>query len=88
MAISNKERKKLIGFIKTKYPVGSLVYDDTRSQPYRVKKTSVFHVSEWDYSPDFQPENSEDVQIDFLVRDTGKHSELYFIKALPRKWCN
>jgi len=88
MAISKQQRKDLIAFIKARYPIGSLVYDNTRSQPYRVKKTSVFVVSEWDYSEEFMPDNDSDIFVDFLVRDSGRYSELYFIKTHPKKWCN
>jgi hypothetical protein len=87
MAISTVQRKRLIAFIKAKYPIGSFVYDSTRSKPYKVKKTSVFEVQEWDYNEEFMPENDEDIFVDFLVRDAGKYSESYMIKAYPKKWC-
>jgi hypothetical protein len=80
-----KDKKALIKFIKARYPIGSLVYDITRSQPYKIKKQSVFEVYEWEY--EIGPEDEGDVYLDFLVRDTGKLSEFYSIDSYPRKWC-
>jgi hypothetical protein len=81
------ETKQLLAFIKSRYPVGSLIHDTTRSQPYRVKKTSVFEAYDWDYSEEFMPKDNRDVYVDFLVRDRGKYAEPYFIQSLPKKWC-
>jgi len=84
--IDSKEKKTLVSYIKGRYPVGSLIFDSCRSEPYKVKKTSVFHVVEMEYSEEFQPENDGDVEVDFLVRDAGRYTELYFITSLRKKY--
>jgi hypothetical protein len=79
-----KERKILINFIKARYPIGSEIVDETRSQPFTVRKDSVFEVMEWDYRE--KPEDNRNVYVDFLIRCRGKYSENYFIMAYPKGW--
>ena len=82
-----KDKKVLIEFIKDRYPVGSFIHDLGSRKTYKIKKTSVFEVHEWDYNEESKPEDEKDVYIDFMVRDAGKYSRVYSICSHPRSWC-
>jgi len=87
MSISKKERNTLIAFAKVMHPIGSVIIDSVRSQPYTIKKNSVFTVIEDEYADEFKPKKNEDIFVSFLVRDPGKNSELYLLGWLPKGWC-
>jgi hypothetical protein len=74
------EKKELQLFIRWKYPVGTIIQDPTCSEPFTIKKNSVFEIFVWEaeeYNPDFLPDDRKDYYVDFLVRDPGKHSRLH-----------
>ena len=81
--ILKEEQKELIAFIKERYPVGSEIWDDTRSGPFIVWKNSIFEVFELDYAE--RPDDA-DVYVEFYVRKPGKYSDRFYIKAWPKKW--
>ena len=82
--MSKDEEKKYLDYIKFRYPVGSYVYDDTRSQPYKVTKRSIFKVFERD---DYAIRPDDDyIDIYFLVRDPGKYKEFFFIESKLKKY--
>jgi len=80
------DKKDLIKFIKSRYPIGSEIIDPVRSGYFTIRKTSVFEVREWDYSDEYKPDNENDVYLDFLVRKPGKHTDLYSVETIKRKW--
>lgn len=84
--VRGNDRKEYLEFIKNKYPIGSFIYDNTRSEPYKVSKRSIFEIYEFEYNEESQPINDGDVWIEFYIRNTGKHSENYYIKCCPKNW--
>lgn len=85
--ISFVERKEIISFIKNRYPIESLIFDSTRgSEPFKIKKNSVFEVYEWEYSEEFKPEHDKDFYVDFCIKNPGRYSPIYYICCLPKKW--
>lgn len=74
--MSNK--KFIREFLKRKYPVGTEIYDSTRSGgPYIIKKYTVFEIHPWtkdDYNPDCLPDSPDDYCIDFIVRNPGSEA--------------
>lgn len=79
-----KEKKELISYIRKRYPIGSEVWDDTRSGPFIVRKNSVFAVYEFDYAE--RPENNLDVEVEFLVRSPGKYSDFFYVCSMKKGW--
>ena len=81
--IDPKERRRLIDYIKAKCPVGTEIWDDTRSGPFTIRKNSIFAVAEDEYL--IRPYDEEDVDLEFLVRKPGKYSDFWRIKYIKRK---
>jgi hypothetical protein len=79
-----KEKKELLAFIRNRYPVGSEVWDQTRSGPFIVRKNSIFAVYELDYAE--RPEKETDVIVEFLVRSPGKYSDFFSVCSMPKGW--
>ena len=78
--MTKQERKKYITYIKARNPIGTEIWDHTRSQPFVVRKNSVFDVREFEYNEESKPEKESDHWLDFLVRDPGKHTSWYTIE--------
>lgn len=85
--ITPKQKKELIAFAKWRWPVGTTIWDPTCSEPYTIKKRTVYEIMEWDYSERFMPDKDEDFNVDFLVRDPGKYTRFHSLKTYPKKWC-
>lgn len=61
-------------YIKWKYPVGTVIEDETRSVPYTIKKNSVFNIyfdSAEDYNDMFRPTEDKEYKVYFYVRNAG-----------------
>lgn len=83
------ERKELLEFIKLKYPVGSMIWDSTCSQPYKIHKRSVFEINVWtydDYNDDMRPSDETHYTVEFYVKNPGKYSSVHHLKSYPKKW--
>ncbi len=84
--MNNKILKIFTKILKNNiYTVGDLIYDSTRSQPYRVNKQSIFKCVLWEYNDESKPEKFNDYHFDVLVRNPGKFSEFYFVKTFQIK---
>ena len=84
------ERQELRDFIKKKFPIGTVIHDPTCSEPYSIKKSSVFDIHCWksdDYNPDFLPDNEGDYTVDFYVHDPGKYTRVHSLCSYPKRWC-
>ena len=79
------ERQEARAFIKKKYPVGTVVYDRTISQPMTIRKNSVYEVH-IDTIDDYSDETTEDkdMYITFLVKSPGKYSPLYTLASYTK----
>lgn len=75
-----KEKKKYINWIKERYPVGTEVWDDNRSEPINVRKDSIFEVFEDD------PADGIHEYITFTVRQPGKYTSRWQFKTIPIRW--
>jgi hypothetical protein len=81
--IDPKERRRLIAYIKAKYPVGTEVWDDCRSGPFTIRKNSIFAVAEDD---DLVRSEEEMVGLEFLVRKPGKYTDFWQVERTIRKY--
>jgi len=84
------EKQELRAFIKDRYPVGTVIQDWTCSEPYTIKKSSVFEIHPWlkeDYNSESLPINDGDYDVDFLVHDAGKNSRVHELCWLPKNQC-
>lgn len=84
------EKQKLRAYIKNRFPIGSVIMDWTCSEPYTIKKSSVFDIYTWvdsDYNPDFLPDNDGDYWVEFYVHDAGKHTRVHHILDTSKKYC-
>jgi len=84
------EKQELRKFIKTRFPIGSVIQDWTCSEPYTIKKYSVFVIHCWvksDYNPDFLPDNDGDYEVEFLVHDPGIDERMHYLCCYPKNWC-
>lgn len=75
-----KNKRKYIKWIKDRYPVGSFVYDHSRSEAYTVRKDSVFEVFLDD------PADGVHEWMTFTVRHPGKHTDRVIIDTYYIKW--
>lgn len=71
--------KKSRLWAKEKWPTGTEIFDSARSGSYKIKKTSVFAIFEFEYTEEFQPENDEDIWLEVLVRDPGKYTDFWCV---------
>lgn len=78
--MTSSERKKYISYIKARNPIGSEIWDRARSQPFIVRKNSIFDVREFKYNKESKPEKDSDHWIEFMVRKPGKYSDWYGIE--------
>lgn len=54
------ELKELKEFIKNRFPVGSVIWDSTCSQPYTINKRTVYWVKPWTYDGYNDEEDDEE----------------------------
>lgn len=84
MKVTGINKTIALAYIRHRHPIGTEVYDSTRSGSYRITKNSVFEVySDRDQVAEFD-ERYEDYQ--FMVRNPGKNSPNYHIRYTPRRW--
>lgn len=77
-----KNKRKYIKWIKDQYPIGSLIWDDCRSEPFKVRKDSVFEVFLDD------PISGDHEEVQFLIRHPGKNTDRFPIKCVKIKRIN
>jgi len=83
------EKRRLTGFIKRRYPVGSFVVDKGFEEPYQVKSSSIFDIVVEDLKDGIRSVTFNDSLsfVDFYVRDKEPNSPRYFIKTLRKDLC-
>lgn len=77
--------KQFRKFIKWRLPVGAVIHDVTCSQPYVIKKNTVFDIHVWgyeDYNDEMRPEHEQDYYVEFACHDPGKHTRVHEIYGL------
>jgi hypothetical protein len=77
-------RQRVRNYAKSAYPVGSVIWDSTCSEPYQINKRSVFEIFFWgaeDYNPDFLPDDTDDYYIEILVRNPGKDTRMHSLET-------
>lgn len=82
------ERQEYIKFIKERYPIGTVIWVDSCSQPYTITKRTVFRVHPWsanDYNDHFRPEHDKDYHVDFSCHDAGKNTRDYNLSSYEKK---
>lgn len=75
-----KDKRRYKAWIKERYPVGTEIWDDTRSGPFTVRKDSIFEVFEDD------PASGIHEYVTFTVRHPGKYSDRFQVKTVPIRW--
>lgn len=84
--IKDKEfLRKAKKWAKERWPVGTEIWDGTRSEPFKIKKNTVFAIFEFEYAEEFQPENDNDIWIEILVRNPGKYSDFWQVSETYTK---
>lgn len=82
------ERQECLKYIKEMYPIGTEVWDDVRSQPMTIRKSSVFIVRIWkpeDYNDQMRPSEDKDYFVDFLVKAQGRNAPIYSLEFASKR---
>ena len=75
-----KDKRKYKEWIKKRYPIGSEVWDDSSSEPLRIRKDTIFEVFEDD------PAEGPPTEITFTARQPGKHTSRWQFRTVPINW--
>lgn len=82
------ERQEYLKFIKERYPIGTVIWVSSCSQPYTINKRTVFRAHPWkaeDYNDDFRPKDEKDYDVDFTCHNAGKNTRDYNLNSYQRK---
>lgn len=77
----HKDYKTILSYLKLRHQIGEYVFDICRSEPFKIKKNSIFEIFEFEYNDESLPEDPNEREFEFTVRDPGKHTERWSLEA-------
>ncbi len=86
---THKNYKTILSYLRLKYPVGVYIYDPCRSGRFKIKKSSIFEMFEFEYNEESLPADLNRRDFEFTVRDPGKYAERWGISgSMNLYWIN
>lgn len=78
---THKNYKTILSYLRLEYPVGIYIYDPCRNGRFKIKKSSIFEIFEFEYNEESLPVDPNRREFEFTVRDPGKYAERWGISG-------